>query len=181
MIDKDIFAANMGILAGAFGRVVDSAVVLAYYRVLSPKLTTPEFEQAVRIVVERETFWPSPAVLLNAIRPKDEAEAALERVIDWLRDSGGFLHISAEEFQAFPPEVKAGIKAAGGLRAIDLCSVEQLPKLERRFVEAFTEVRHPLLIEGSRDKALPRRDRTTGNGLESSGSVVDRVMKGLSP
>ena len=90
MIDKQIFLTGMTALAGAFGREVDGPIQVAYYRVLNPKLSTEEFERAVAIALETETFWPSPAVLLGKVRQAAEAQAlgAFEHVTKVMRDNG---------------------------------------------------------------------------------------------
>lgn len=178
--DKPKFIAGMATLAGAFGRMVDGPVQVAYWRVLAPKLSLEEFEHAVSVAIERESYWPSPATLLEVVRPKDEAQRALSGVVGWLRDCGGHLHAPHSEFAALPPEVKAGIKAVGGLRAISLATVDQMPRFERLFSEAFTSARYPALAEGHQDRALPRRDRHE-NGIERAGDIASRVLEEVKP
>lgn len=157
--DKPKFVAGLAILAGAFGRMVDAPVQKAYWRVLAPKLSIEEFEHAVGQAIEKETYWPSPAVLLEVVRPKDEAQRALSGVVGWLRDCGGHLHAPHEDFQKLPAETRAGIAAVGGLRAISLAHVEDMPRIERLFSQGFTGARYPALREGGQDRALPPRDR----------------------
>ena len=155
MIDKATFSAALAVLAGAFGREVDAGVSVAYYRVLSRRLTTEEFERAVSTVIETEKFWPSPAVLLAAARPKDDARIALGALIAQLRDKGGFQFFPHASFQALTPEVKAGIKAVGGLREITMASAKDMPTLERQFARAYNAERREL-PPGGRDRQLPR-------------------------
>lgn len=158
-IDKGVFSAAMAMLAGSFGREVDAAVVLAYYRVLSPRMTTQEFEAAVKLVIEQESFWPPPAKLLEAARAQSPALTALGDVMRWLRSHGGHLHAPHAEFAALPSEVKAGVKAAGGLRALWEARAEEMPRLEKRFGKAFDQAHAESLGPaplGGRDRQLPR-------------------------
>ena len=143
MIDKQAFKAGLAVLAGAFSRDLDEAVILTYYRVLNPRLSTDEFQRAVQIVLETETFWPPPATIVNAIHPPNAGQLALKAVFDAMRPFGGHLHFPHSEFQKFSPAQKAGIKAAGGLGALSTASEKRQPYLERQFVEGYESVADP--------------------------------------
>lgn len=137
MIDRDRFAAGMGVLAGCFGRVVDAAVVRAYYDALSPQLTTEEFERAVRVAIASETYWPAPATLIAQVRDRSAAARALADLVDDLRAHGGYRFYPHERFAALPLAVREGVRAIGGLREITMCKADRFPALERKFAEAF--------------------------------------------
>lgn len=67
MIDPAEFERGIALLASTFPQSrVDGPLSLAYYRVLSPDLSTAEFVAAVGRVMATERFWPSPAVILAA-------------------------------------------------------------------------------------------------------------------
>lgn len=74
MIDPKIFAAGMGVLCESFGREVSQPTLGAYFRVLSPELSTPQFEEAIAATMTAERFWPSPAVILQHGRVSTETK-----------------------------------------------------------------------------------------------------------
>lgn len=146
MIDKTEFLAGMTALSGAFGREIDGAVQRMYFGILSSKLTTMEFQQAVRDVLETETFWPSPAVLLGKVaRLKQDAGAlAFAHVNRVCADHGGFRYLSYDTYQAeFDAPTKAAILAVGGLAKIAGTTEDQWPGLVKRFAAA-----HQLAVGG---------------------------------
>jgi hypothetical protein len=75
MIDERVFQASWVLLCDRFGREQSNPLMLAYYRAISPHLTTDQFKAACqRIFVERE-FFPRPADFLADARPDPKAEA----------------------------------------------------------------------------------------------------------
>lgn len=153
MIDRQRFAEGMGVLGGSFGRVVDDAVIHAYYVTLSPRLDTAQWERAVHAVLARETFWPSPAKLLelSGRGSDDEAgRAAFRALVDDLRQHGGHRFYPHERFAALPDAVRAGVKRIGGLQAISGMSVEREAMVAKQFLEAYRDSAHEL--------AAPARD-----------------------
>ena len=78
MIDPKIFAAGMGVLCESFGREVSQPTLGAYFRVLSPEMSTQQFEEAIAATMTAERFWPSPAVILqHAKQSADQRMIAL--------------------------------------------------------------------------------------------------------
>lgn len=147
MIDRNRFATGMGILGGAFGRIVDDAVIHAYYVTLSPRLETPQWERAVTEVLARETFWPSPARLLelSGRGSDDEAgRAAFRALVDDVRSHGGYRFYPHDRFAALPENVKAGVKRIGGLAAISSMSVEREASVGKQFLEAYRDAAREL-------------------------------------
>src|SRR5690242_16799853 len=163
MIDKGKFATGMGLLAGAFNRTVDGAVSRAYYSILSNALTTDEFEAAVGKVMAEETFWPSPAKLIAAVRssPADAGAAALEHVNRVLSDHGGYRFLPHEKFHSeFDAPTRAAIAAVGGLADIADTPIERHPALVKKFSSAYAAALQPKLPTPPLD---PRVKQLVGN------------------
>ena len=140
MIDKTTLAAGLATLAGAFGREVDGPVVAAYYAVLSPQLSTEQFEHAVQRALREETFWPSPAVLLAKVQAPalEQGVAALRHVNATMGRFGGFQYLPYDVYaREFDAPTKAAIQAVGGLREIANVHEDRYPALQRKFAEAY--------------------------------------------
>lgn len=155
-IDKDTFLAGMMALSGAFGREIDGAVQRMYYGILSPKLTTDEFQQAVKDTLERETFWPAPAVILGKVaRLKQGAgELAFAHVNRITGEHGGFRYLSYDTYKReFDAPTRAAIQAVGGLAKIASTSEEHWPGLTKRFAAAHQEA-----VAGKPAPAVERHD-----------------------
>lgn len=176
MLDKAIFAEGMGQLGGAFGREIDGAVSRMYYETLAPHLTTEQFVDTVKRVIGTETFWPSPAVLLEkaGVSPQQRSEGALRVVSDALFLHGGHKSIPLEVCQSWDAATWAGISAIGGLREITYCTDERWSGMQRRFQRAYEAALTPqtalpsdrpqsetkrLVRETGRALALPLGDR----------------------
>lgn len=143
MIDKHEFGAGMAVLAGAFGREIDEPIIRAYYAVLGSRLTTAEWQLAVSHTLSGETFWPSPAVLLQKVKADDESKgvAVLEHVRRVLWKAGGHRFLPFETFQQeFDAPTKAAIRDVGGLAAI---SDDDSRAFAKRFVKAYAEAVNP--------------------------------------
>jgi hypothetical protein len=142
MIDKEQFAAGMALLAGAYGREIDGPVQRMYFGILSAKLTTEEFQQALKDTMATETFWPSPAVILSKVPRlrEDRPARALEHVNRVLSAHGGHRFLSYDTYHTeFDAPTKAAIAAVGGLSAITSCTEERYAGLSKRFTNAFRE------------------------------------------
>jgi hypothetical protein len=162
MIDKDTFLAGMTALSGAFGREIDGAVQRMYYGILSPKITTDEFQQAIKDALESETFWPAPAVLLGKVaRLKEDVGAlAFAHVNKITGEHGGFRYLSWDTYQSeFDAPTKAAIASVGGLAKIANTTEDQWPGLAKRFAAAHQTARVPPAIERHDAKALQSGER----------------------
>lgn len=138
MIDKQRFAEGMGMLAGNFGREIDAPISRGYYAILSPKLTTDEFNAVVLRAMREETFWPPAARLLElAGRAQDEADAALDALRQALRVSGGPRYLPAQAWAELPDATKRAVVACGGLWRINGMDGEHEARIRRKFVEAY--------------------------------------------
>lgn len=168
-IDKDSFLAGLAVLAGAFGREVDGAVQRAYYQVLGQKLTNDEWQRAVSITLETETFWPSPAVLLSKVKADDDARGALafEHVNRITSSHGGFRFLTAETYQReFDAATKAAISACGGLAGIANTSEDRWPSLQRKFVAAYRDALTPKIAAPEVDKRVKQLAGQTAKVLD---------------
>lgn len=163
MIDKENFIGGMGLLSGAYGREIDSAVQRMYYGILSPKLDTAEWEQAIKDTMATETFWPSPAVILSKVPrlAEDRPAMALSHVGKVLSQHGGHRFLSYDTYHAeFDPPTKAAISAVGGLSAITNCTEERWGSLAKKFAVAYREFEaNPPALETVDRKQLAAGDR----------------------
>lgn len=183
MIDKQKFVTGMALLAGSFGREVDAPIQAAYYRVLNPQLNDAEFERAIALTIEQETYWPSPAVLLGKVKQDTttKALAALEHVGRVTSQHGGYRFLPHEVFQQeFDAPTKAAIAAVGGLHGIANTHEERWPSLQKKFAAAYAESVQPklpapaetdgkvkqLVGQTARQLTLSGRDRSAGERAE---------------
>lgn len=169
MIDTVRFNAGMALLAGNFGREVDGPVLRAYYAVLSPKLTTEQFDFAVAKTVETETYWPAAATLIaKVLAPQaDAGVAALRHVNATMGKHGGFQYLPFAVYQAeFDAPTKDAIKAVGGIREIANVHEDRYAALERKFVAAYERARTapPALPAPATDPHVDALVRDTARG-----------------
>lgn len=176
MIEKDVFATGLGILAGNFNRSLDAAISRAYYAVLSPRLTTPEFECAVSRCLAEETFWPPAAVLLAKAGKlqADVSAAAFDHVNRVVGQHGGYRFLSHDTFHAeFDAPTRSAIAAVGGLAAVAGTPEDRWPGLARRFCAAHTEAMSaPLAIAAA---------GTDGRVLSLVRSTAAALSSGVAP
>lgn len=133
MIDPRVFTEEMTILRDRFGRRdMTPETIARYLDFLDPLMTTDEFRVAARVVFNEDTFWPSPARLLAAVRgdPKRLAEEAWTAMLD---------HAKRGEYPALetlPEPTRAALRVAP-LREIMLADTDfKLARLKREFVDA---------------------------------------------
>lgn len=176
MIDKLKFAAGLGMLANNFNKSVDEALGRVWYGVLSKHLTTEQFERAVALSIEQDTFWPTAASLIAKVAPptpETQGITALENVNRVLGETGGHRFLTHERFhQEFDAPTKAGISAVGGLSEITNCSVERYGALRKKFSEAYAKA-----LTGP--KALPATG-TDGQANARVKTLVGGVVRSLS-
>lgn len=158
MIDKQVFANYMGLLAGNFGREVDGAVSRLYYGVLSPHLTTEQFVDAMNRTMATETFWPAAAVILEkaGVSPHQRSEGALRMVSNALFEHGGYRFLPAEISTSWDAATWAAIREIGGLKEITLCTEERWPKLQAKFRRAYEAALAPAPALSAGGKPDPR-------------------------
>lgn len=174
MIDKDQFAIGMGLLGGAFSRDIDAAVSRAYYAVLSPKMTTEQFQRAVELTLEQETYWPAPAVLLGKVKASADEVAvqALRDLNATLGRFGGYQHTPYDALKDhLDGPTKAALKAIGGLSELAATTEEKYPRLVKRWTEAYNrakaEIAFPKLPQPKTDPAVAQMTATVAKELSA--------------
>lgn len=146
MIDRFIFAHQMGILADRIGRDLKAPTLRAYYQALSDALTTEQFVAATTLAFRTISgdfrVWPAPAQLVEFIVPVTtptlSAAEAFERVLAITNDPRipvgeripMIMELGAATVRAF--------RAAGGRREFENVDESQVKWLRRAFVEAYT-------------------------------------------
>lgn len=176
-IDKDSFRAGLALLAGAFSRELDAPLQRVYYVVLSPALTTEEFETAVTMTLATDTFWPSPAVLLGKVKADANSRAALafEHVNRVTGDNGGFRYLTAETFhREFDAPTKAAISAVGGLAAIANTTEERWPSMQKKFAAAYQSSMQPRLAAPQMDPKVKQLVASTAEAMSGRDRSVGR-------
>lgn len=147
MIDKEIFAQRMGLLAGRIGRELEAPVFREYYTQLSDMLTTQQFVAATALAFHTWSAeyrnWPSPKQLVELIAPVEEPELsageAFERV---LAIAGRYVHSPdfaqrMADIQQLGANTVRAFRAAGGFRDFSNPLESELPWLRKRFVQAY--------------------------------------------
>lgn len=174
MINQQAFAAGLALLAGNFGREVDAALGRAWYLILSPLMTTAQFERAVQLVLETETFWPSAAVLLTKVKASADEVAvqALRDLNATLGRFGGYQHTPYDALRDhLDGPTKAALKAIGGLSELAATTEEKYPRLVKRWVEAYNrakaEIAFPKLPQPKTDPAVEQLTATVAKELSA--------------
>lgn len=140
MIDKEKFATGLGLLANNFNRTVDGALSRVWYRTLSERLTTEQFEQAVLRSIAEDTFWPTAASLIAKVAAAAPGLEALEHVGRVTSKHGGYRFLPHVVFHAeFDAPTRAAISAVGGLMQIAMTTEERWPSLQKRFSAAYAK------------------------------------------
>lgn len=112
MLNKQVFAREMAILADRFGRSVSNPVLNSYYEALSNSLTDEEFIGAAKRIFNESQFWPSPSEFVDKARGRVEDAAQLE----WMEVMGGIAE--DRKFTGLTPSGKAALEAVGGRYAV---------------------------------------------------------------
>ena len=155
MIDLERFRKGMEILGAAFNREITAELSEAFARVLSPRLDTTGWERAVTRVLEAESFFPAPAVLLRYGRAEGAAEARAAEVYERILASfeAGCALGPREVRERFGEAALDAFVAAGGSRAFAWCEPKDAPFRFKRFLDAWMEV-----VEQAPERALPTGD-----------------------
>ena len=172
MIDKTKFQAGLHALGLAFGKQITADVLRVFDGVLSAKLDTAQWEQAVRRCLEVETFFPPPSVLLryglfDTVPAATLAFEAYERI--QVRFENGGTHYGTIKAELGRAAADAFV-AAGGHRAFSWCEPDNEPFRWKAFKEAFVEQ-----VDSEPSLALP-----AGNDSQAiSAAEAKRLMAGL--
>lgn len=152
MIDVKAFRTGMEELGTAYDRPITKERLDIFGRVVSPRLTTEQWKQAVKRALEAEKFFPAPAVLLRyglgEGSPRASAITAYEQILHAFehgeklgpRDVGEKWGLAARE----------AFIAAGGARAFAWCEPDNEPFRRRDFAAAWVET-----VEQEPARALP--------------------------
>jgi hypothetical protein len=142
MIEKQAFQTGMARLGEVFSVPMTEEKLDVFASVLSPKLSTEQWNRAVTRAIEAETFFPPPAVLLRfgladgslsarageslqrILRHFEKGERLGDRQVQEL-----YGHAAAEAFMA-----------AGGSGRFEWCEPSDVPFRLKAFVAAFLEV-----------------------------------------
>lgn len=128
MIDDVVFVTEMTILRDRFGRQNMTAETIArYLDFLSPRMSTAEFQSAAREVFNNDTWWPSPARFLDAVRgdPKAEGAAAWDALV---------AAASKGDAVAVTPAMLASLRRIGvTFRDVETASEFRLGEIGKRF------------------------------------------------
>lgn len=151
MIDKEVFAQRMALLAGRIGRELEPPVLREYYLDLSARLTTEQFFAASALAFKQWDgafrVWPSPDQLVELIIPVTSPSlSALEAFEECVRAHRWPVwtprptpDTAREKIMLMGAAVFRAYKAAGGWREFAEPIERDLPFLRKRFVEAYED------------------------------------------
>ncbi len=178
MIEKTNFQAGMHALGAAFMRDLPEDVLRIFDDMLSPKLDDNQWQKAVRLAIEKEVYFPPPAVLLKygtTDRPVlVEGAEVFERI---LNDYSSGLHMSPRQVVAtYGVAARDAFAAAGGVMAFENCGSEQSAQWVRKaFLATWKDV-----VEADPQLALPGPANQLPSGDEASttlGNLAELAKK----
>lgn len=145
MIDKEIFAQQMALLADRIGRPLAGPTQREYFRLLSGALTTEQFVAATTLAFAKWSgeyrTWPSPQELIELIAPVASpaltAAEAFEQVLAATNDPRIPIDEQRSKVQQLGAAAMRGFLAAGGMRDFRNVLESEVPWLRKRFVEAY--------------------------------------------
>ena len=132
MVDEKVFRDTWALLCDRFGRQPSTPLMLAYYKTISPQLTTEQFKtSAQQIFVERE-FFPRPADFIDGARPDPKASALRqwEQVQELMRGGNADLNLEARRV----------VRLLGGTRKLQDSPVNAEQYIRRDFLELYADV-----------------------------------------
>jgi hypothetical protein len=153
MIEKAAFQSGMHALGAAFNREITEDVLRVFDGTLSPVLTDDQWQKAVRLVIEKEVYFPPPAVLLKygtTDRPVlvDGAEVFGKILNDYI---SGFHCSPRQVAEQYGLAARYAFAAAGGVMAFENCGSEETAKWVRKaFLESWKDT-----VETNPQMALP--------------------------
>lgn len=153
MIEKTAFQAGMHALGAAFTRDLPDDVLRVFDQVLSSKLDDAQWQKAVRLAIEKEIYFPPPAVLLkygSTDRPVlTEGAEVFDKI---LNDFVNGEHLSHREVLArYGIAARDAYAASGGEMAFNHAGTEETAKWVRKaFLATWKDV-----VEADPQLALP--------------------------
>jgi hypothetical protein len=155
MLTRESLAAGLGALCVAFNRAPTDELVRVYHGVVGPMLDEQQWERAVRRVLQGESYFPPPAVLLRYGLADGAPQARAVEVYDRIvrefeagRDPG-----PREVRERYGDAAMEGFVSAGGSRAFSWCEPASEPFRRKAFVEGWVET-----VEQDPSRALPPGD-----------------------
>jgi hypothetical protein len=140
VIDEKVFGAAWTLLCERFNRPSSLPLMTAYYKAISPQLSTAQFEAAVqRIFVDRE-FFPRPADFLAEVRPDPKADA-LEQWVQVHELMRGF-----GDRHALDPAATRAVAMLGGISKLRNTPLDAVQWVRRDFLQLYGDVAHQPLI-----------------------------------
>lgn len=141
-IDRQEFATWMSVLADRIGRSLKPPTVNVYYAILSRQLTSTEFVAAMTLAVERSKFWPSPAEIVEFVKPKADTSLAAAESLNGIRErihkAGGIQFVKRDLYDGLDPSARRALSAVGGFGAIVNVTESEWPFLQKRWADAYT-------------------------------------------
>jgi hypothetical protein len=156
MLDQAIFKSAWAILCERFDRQRSDTLMMAYYKVLAPQLSTSQFQAAcARIFVDRE-FFPRPADFLAEVRPDPRLAATTqwEAVQELMRG----------ETADLDPTAKRVVRALGGTAKLRNTSLDAVQYVRRDFMALYAD------LSTNHDAA---RIEPTAEGLRLTARIMD--------
>lgn len=130
-IDRTVFTREFTLLLERFGKDPHQLMTARYFEYLDARLTTPQFEQAARIIFAEDQFWPAPIRFIHAAKGDPHQLARQE----W----DELLTAAAQgQLANLSPAGQRALRAVGGWRSIAFAQDGALPTLRRAFLDSFT-------------------------------------------
>lgn len=174
MIDLGRFKAGMLKLGAVFGRKIEKDVLDAFGEVLSGKLTTDQWELAVKLSIERERFFPSPSVLLkygeSRSPEKTESARVYEQIVTSYEKGNHLTPRGVSDLMGVL--ARDAFVAAGGVRAFEWCEPENEPFRRKAFVEAWVEA-----AAIAPERALPSGETLVRGVLEKAREENEKLSR----
>jgi hypothetical protein len=136
MIDEKVFKDYWQLLCERFGRLPSQALLLAYYKSLSPKLDTEQFKAAAQRVFEEREFFPRPTDFLEGDRAAKESEALSQwdAVQDVMR---GLAKLAGND--DLTDESRAVIRLLGGETKLRNTPLDAVQYVRRDFLAMYSD------------------------------------------
>jgi hypothetical protein len=140
MIEPQVFAHYMSILADRHGRAFAAPTLKLYYDLLSPALSTQEFCAAVGLSVRDDKFFPAASELIEKVKPRPNPKLNAQRSFDHIKSlvqRYGFQWIPETELARLKPSAHAALVAVGGMRQIAYMNPDHERFVRERYEEAY--------------------------------------------
>lgn len=132
MIEPRVFAAQMALLEQRYNKTLSDPILHEYLEYLNPRLASDQFAQAAKTVRGTDTFYPSPARLVEVALGSIDDRAALEWMALLAAHNAGQ---RAENVTASARKIWSETYSAGQLNAAD--GTERLSFIRRDFLSSY--------------------------------------------